>query len=42
MGLGNHRLLALVKDWYKEKKDISLIMGTRPATPEEFIKKSNV
>jgi proteasome lid subunit RPN8/RPN11 len=29
---------ALVKDWYKENKDINLIMGTRPANPEEFIK----
>ena len=28
---------ALVRDWYKREKSINLIMGTRPATPEEFI-----
>ena len=27
---------ALVKDWYKEEKDIDLIMGARTVTPEEF------
>ena len=28
---------ALVKDWYKKEKDIDLIMGTRPVTPQEFM-----
>ena len=28
---------ALVRDWYKKEKDIDLIMGTRPVTPEEFM-----
>ena len=28
----------LVVDWYKEEKNIDLIMGTRPVTPQEFIK----
>jgi len=28
---------ALVKDWYKKEKNIDLIMGTRPITPEKFM-----
>ena len=28
---------ALVRDWYKKEKDIDLIMGTRPVTPQEFM-----
>ena len=28
----------LVKDWYKKEKGVDLIKGTRPVTPEEFLK----
>ena len=36
--MGNNRLLELVRDWYKENKNIELRDWDRPTTPEEFLK----
>ena len=36
MGLGYYRLLSLVRDWYKEERNIELRDWDRPTTLEEF------